>query len=234
MTVGESDLSGWGSLQNTRPPTFELALKSNLLYLPLIEPELIAKEPVAEQPTEETSIFSSSELPAQWLTMAQGKLRYDVAEVWTSAKSVASFEIELQLLEGELRIDEFNWEGESKGQLDLTLKRNQAELDLEMSIESSRLPIVWLFFGDATPSDDTFFRAGFDTTGTSVKSLMGNLNGGIIFNGALEKYRALRWTRYTATFFPACHEKLLIVNPITAPIWRAAAVALCLIAARPD
>jgi len=155
MTVGESDLSGWGSLQNTRPPTFELALKSNLLYLPLIEPELIAKEPVAEQPTEETSIFSSSELPAQWLTMAQGKLRYDVAEVWTSAKSVASFEIELQLLEGELRIDEFNWEGESKGQLDLTLKRNQAEL--EMSIESSRLPIVWLFFGDATPSDDTFF-----------------------------------------------------------------------------
>ena len=213
MTVGESDLSGWGSLQNTRPPTFELALKSNLLYLPLIEPELIAKEPVAEQPTEETSIFSSSELPAQWLTMAQGKLRYDVAEVWTSAKSVASFEIELQLLEGELRIDEFNWEGESKGQLDLTLKRNQAELDLEMSIESSRLPIVWLFFGDATPSDDTFFRAGFDTTGTSVKSLMGNLNGGIIFNGGAGKVLGASLDALFGDFLSSVSRKIIDRKP---------------------
>jgi hypothetical protein len=42
IIVGESDLSGWGSLQNTQPPTFELELKSKAMYLPLIEPELIA------------------------------------------------------------------------------------------------------------------------------------------------------------------------------------------------
>ena len=183
IIVGESDLSGWGSLQNTQPPTFELELKSKAMYLPLIEPELIATEQVAEQPTQETSVFSSTELPAQWLTMAEGELRYDVAEFWTSDKSTASFTLELQLLDGEFKIDEFDWEGESKGQLDLTLKRKQAELDLEMTVESTRLPVIWLFAGEATPSKDTVFHANFDTTGTSVKSLMGNLNGAIIFNG---------------------------------------------------
>jgi hypothetical protein len=209
ITVGESDLSGWGSLQNTRPPTFELELKSKVLYLPLIEPELIAKQQIAAQPTQETSVFSSTELPTQWLTMAQGKLRYDVAEVWTSANSTASFEVELQLLEGEFRIDEFDWEGESKGQLDLTLKRNQTELDLEMTVESSRLPIVWLLAGEATPSDDTAFHASFDTTGTSVKSLMGNLNGAIIYNGGSGKVAAGSLALLFGDFFHTVSRKII-------------------------
>ncbi|MFP6802176.1 MAG: hypothetical protein VCA12_03430 [Pseudomonadales bacterium] len=209
ITVGESDLSGWGSLQNTQPPTFELELKSKVLYLPLIEPALIAKEQVAAQATQETSVFSSTELPTQWLTMAEGKLRYDVAEVWTSAKSTASFEVELQLLEGEFRIDEFDWEGESKGQLDLTLKRNHAELDLEMTIESSRLPIVWLFGGEATPSDNTAFHASFDTTGASVKSLMGNLNGAIIFNGGSGKVEAGSLAFLFGDFFHTVSRKII-------------------------
>ena len=186
ITVGESDLSGWGSLQNTEPPTFELELKSKQVYLPLIESELIAPKP-AEQPTSDTSVFSSTELPAHWLDMAEGKLQYDVEEVRTSDKSIASFELELQLLEGEFRISEFDWEGETKGQLDLTLRRNQAELDLDLAIESTRLPIVWLFVGEATPSEDTVFSASFDARGNSVKSLMGSLNGTIMFNGGSGK-----------------------------------------------
>ena len=188
ITVGESDLSDWGSLQNTQPPTFELELKSKQLYLPMIEPGLLATEQ-DEQPSEDTSVFPSTELPAHWLDMAEGRLRYDVEEVWTSDKSTARFELELQLLDGEFRINEFDWEGESKWQLDLTLKRNRAELDLGLTIESTRLPVVWLFGDEATPSEDPVFSASFDTRGTSGKSFMGNLNGTLIFNGGSGKIK---------------------------------------------
>ena len=154
----------------------------------MIEPGLLATEQ-DEQPSQDTSVFPSTKLPAHWLDMAEGRLQYYVEEVWTSDKSTARFELELQLLDGEFRINEFDWEGESKWQLDLTLKRNQAELDLGLTIKSTRLPVVWLFVGEATPSEDTVFSASFDTRGTSVKSFMGNLNGTLIFNGGSGKIK---------------------------------------------
>ena len=184
ITIGESDLTGQGTLQNTQPPTFELDLKSRALYLPLFAPGLLAEETTDAPASNEASIFSSTVLPAGWLNMGEGNLKYKADSVWTSADYTTSFDMELALLAGELKTNGFKWDGaNSAGQLDLTVNRTQEQLSIGLDVTSSRLPIMWLFSGETVLSDDTFFQANFDSQGASVKSLVGNLNGAIMFKG---------------------------------------------------
>ena len=210
ITIGESDLSGRGTFQNTQPPSFELNLRSESLYLPLLKPDLITEMEAETKPTKTSSFFSSTELTGKWLDFAEGELKLTADKVWASAEYSTSIETELTLSEGELTSRKMKWDGDhSKGELDLTLSHIDDQFKLNLDVESSRLPIVWLFAGEALPSEGTSFHASVDSHGNSVKSLMGNLNGAIIFKGGRGKVEAGALDSMFGDFFHTVSRRLV-------------------------
>jgi uncharacterized protein involved in outer membrane biogenesis len=235
VTVGESDLAGQGTFINTTPPTFELDLRSEALYLPLFNPGLLAEKVTEEKPKETSSVFSSTELSSDWLDLAEGKLKYKVERMWASADYTTSIDTEMELFAGELNTTRLQWAGEhSEGSLGLTLSRTDDQFNLKMNTQSSRLPLVWLFAGEALPSEGTSFNAVFDSRGNSVKSMMGNLNGAIIFKGGPGKVEAGKLENLFGDFFLSLSRKIVDKTPTAERTWCALQVAYKLKMACPD
>lgn len=180
--VGESDIRGFLTMAHGEPPTVHARLESESLYLPLFNPDML-DEP-GETSSKQADVFPATPLPFDVLKRFDGSIQYEASKVWRSPDYATSIRLSLDVADGALSTREFTWEGEdARGELAATAIPVGDTYDITVSAQSDRLPLIWLLAGDAEPSGDTQFNLDIESHGVSVKELMANMNGTILFKG---------------------------------------------------
>ncbi len=182
--AGETDLRGSLQLAKTSPPTVNANLTSNGIYLALFDPGLLDESQSDPSGKKKSKVFSDDTLPFNQLESINGQISFKIAEMWLNPAYKTSLDIDLMIQAGGLTTRRFIWEGEhAQGTLTASVEPSESGYDIKAKASSDRLPLIWLLAGEAEPSDNTDFQLNLDSTGTSIASIMANLNGTILFKG---------------------------------------------------
>lgn len=193
-SIDETDVSGEILFRNTTPYHLNVDLVSESLYLPLLNPSLIGEE--EESPSVETGddrVLSDARIPTAWLRSVEGEFTWDIQKAWTTEKYATEIMFDLALEDGELTGRNIHWDSDdSKGDVKFRMQEMDGDLNVELDARSSRLPVVWLLVGEALPSENTSFRALLNGKGNSVRNIMANLDGSVLWSGGSGRIQSSR------------------------------------------
>ncbi len=184
-SIAETDVSGQIVFQNKSHYLLDVDLVSRSFYLPLIYPSLVDEgnqdEPVV---TGDKRVFSDQPIPRSWLQAFEGEVTWDIHKAWSTEEYKTEVLLDLSLQNAELVGRNIRWDSEdSTGNIKFRLNESKDALGLTLEATSSRLPLVWLLTGESLPSEGTSFRALLSSNGQSIRHIMGNLNGTVLWQG---------------------------------------------------
>ncbi len=205
LSADNSDLDGTVMLAFGEVPRLDLDLHSGTLDLSFLFPteEELAKaraEAEAEQLREKKNssslfipptkaqladrVIPETPLPLGWVRMVDGNWRYRVDRVVARLDTEGKATMEFNLEGGLLTTRRLDWTGSvSEGTAAFTIDARSDVFGLGFNLDTSRVPMLWLFEGDVKPTQDAVYRARFNTRGNNLREVAANLNGALASHG---------------------------------------------------
>ncbi len=192
--IAETDISGQIVFQNKTPYYLDVDLVSDSFYLPLFDPSLLGEEEEeAQDQYDDGRVFSDATFPTSWMRELEGEFTWDIKKAWTTEEYTAEILFDLALEDAELIGRNIHWDSDdSKGDLKFQMKEKGGSVDVSLDATSSRLPLVWLLAGESLPSENTGFRALLSSEGNSLRSMMANLDGTVLWQGGSGRIQSSR------------------------------------------
>lgn len=129
-------------------------------------------------------VIPDTPLNFNWLSAYEGQLELRIEEIRYADNIRSSGELKLVMKEGALTSEKFEWRGEfSAGKAQLALRETAKGAAVELSLDSRRLPLMWLLTGNDSPNNSIHYHTQLSSEGGSLAQLASALDGQLALKG---------------------------------------------------
>lgn len=197
--LGGSDLAGQFFYQPGQPARVDAQLTAKTLDMRFLskafDSEMEQAEPAASGRTLDSNtpltraqleerMIPDTPLDVSWLSDYEGKVSLEIEELIARDDLRSQGEFGFTLEEGKLTSDRMQWSGNfSSGEATLVLEQAGQGADVNLELQSHRLPLFWLLTGDPHAEQQSDYRVTMRGRGATIRELAANLDGSIYLRG---------------------------------------------------